>query len=505
LIAATLMALSPHASYYSLRLSPDSLAVLPVLFAVYLLIEAIKQPRLLTMILAGLMLGLSCWLRANALLLAPFLGVALTILLKRRKRLLHASLLVTVTFLVISPITIRNWVVYHRFIPISLPAGVNLIQGIAELDKEGRFGMPLTDPDVLKTDVEWSGRPDYGGHMWTPDGIERDRTRFARGLDVIRSHPLWYLGAMLRRAMFMLSYNEARPRDWPFNTATVPLISARPPFGHSLSIIADKSTARSVAPADLISGSASSPHAEVSAAANGETFQIAGGGSEYETQFVSAPISVQRETDYALTLPARLRQGQAAVKVIGADERVVLGSTIIRAGEEAAGERGKRSSNESPENTVTMIPFASGKTDEIRLALSNNGNASVGPIIEIGKADLLELGPTPTLWTHYPRLIVRAIEKNIFRTDRLLPLVIAGIGLLVIARRGRALLILLAVPVYYVASHAPFSTEYRYILAAHCFLFVLGAVTLYCAGASIGQAVSHLRKHPAVEISDRGL
>jgi hypothetical protein len=152
-----------------------------------------------------------------------------------------------------------------------------------------------------------------------------------------------------------------------------------------------------------------------------------------------------------------------------------------------------------------MIPFASGKTDEVRLILSNNGNSAVGPIIEMDKADLFELGPTPTLWTHYPRLIVRAIERNIFKTERLLPLVITGIGLLVFARRGRALLILLAVPVYYVSSHAPFSTEYRYILAVHCFLFVLGAVTLYCAGASIGRAVSHLREHPAVEISNRGV
>jgi hypothetical protein len=503
--AATLMALSPHASYYSLRLSPDSLAVLPVLFAVYLLIRAIKRPRLLTIILAGLMLGLSCWLRANALLLAPFLALALTILLKRRKRLLHASLLVAATFLVISPITIRNWVVYHRFIPISLPTGVNLIQGIAEFDKEGRFGMPLSDPDVLKKDVEWNNRPDYGGHMWTPDGIDRDRTRFARGIDVVRSHPLWYLGAMLRRAFFMLSYNESRPRDWPFNTATVPLVSATPPFGHSLSIIADKSPARSFAPGDMISGSTLSPLAQVSASANGETFQISGGGSEYETQFVSAPISVQRDSDYVLTLPARLIQGQAAAKVIGADERVVLASAVIGAGEESPGEGGKRHPGENGENTPTMIPFASGNAGEIHLVLSNNGDALVGPIVDIGKVDLFEAGPTPTLWTHYPRLIVRAIERNIFKTERLLPLVIAGVGLLGLARRDRVLLILLAVPVYYVSSHAPFSTEYRYILAVHCFLFVLGSVTLYCAGASIGRAASHLRKNPAVETSDGGL
>ena len=307
---------------------------------------------------------------------------------------------------------------------------------------------------------------------------------------------------MLRRVTFMLSYNEARPRDWPFNTATVPLISGTPPFGHSLSIIADKTPVRSVAPADLISRSAMlSPHAEVRAAANGETFQISGGGSEYEVQLVSAPISVQRNTDYVLALPAKLRQGQAAAKVIGEDERVSLASAIIRPREEPAGERGKRySKNESAENTSTMIPFASGKTGEIRLVLSNNGDASVEPIVEIGKADLFELGPTPALWTHYPRLIIRGVERNIFKTERLLPLVIAGIGLLAFARHGQALLILLVVPVYYVVSHAPFSTEYRYILAVHCFLFVLGAVTLYCAGACIGRAVSHVRKHPAVGI-----
>jgi Dolichyl-phosphate-mannose-protein mannosyltransferase len=505
-IAASLMAVSPHASYYSLRLSPDSLAVLPILVAILLIIRAHRQPRLYIVAAAGAMLGLSCWLRGNSMLLAPFLAVAVFMLLERGKGLRYSLALMAAALIVVSPITLRNWIVYRRFIPVSLPSGVNLIQGIAEFDKEGRFGMPLSDSDVLKTDVEWSGRPDYGGHMWTPDGIQRDRARFARGVDVIRSHPLWYLGAMLRRTTFMLSYNEARARDWPFNTATVPLISATPPFGHSLSIIPDKSPVRSVAPADLISGSAMlSPRAEVSAAANGETFQIYGGGSEYETQFVSAPILVQSDTDYVLALPAKLRQGQAAAKVIGADERVILASAIIRAGEETAGERGKRYSSESAENTSTMIPFASGKTGEIRVVVSNNGDASVGPIIEIGKADLFEFGPTPSLWTHYPRLIVRGIERNIFKTERLLPLVIAGIALLAFARRGRALLILLAVPVYYLVSHAPFSTEYRYILAVHCFLFVLGAVTLYCVGASIGRAVSHLRKHPAVGISDRGL
>lgn len=495
LLAALLMALSSHASYYSLRLSPDSLAVLPILLAVYLIIKAIRQPRFLTVAAAGVMLGLSCWLRANALLLTPLLAVVTAMLFERGKRIRYSTLLVAASVIVISPITIRNWVVYHRLIPVALPAGVNLVQGIAEFDKEERFGMPLSDPDVLTRDVEWNNRPDYGGHMWTPDGIERDRVRFARGLDVIRSHTLWYLGAMLRRAAFMVSYNELRRRDWPFNTATVPAVSATPPFGRSISSASGDSPIWSASPANLLSGGRTlSTDAEISLAASGETLQLAGGGSEFEDQFVSAPIPVRKNTNYALTLSAHIKQGQAAVKVIGPNERAVLASAIIPAQEEVSSKKPRKHAVELAASGPATIAFASGDADEVRLVMSNNGPTSERPVVEVGKVDLFERGQTPTLWTHYPRVIVRVIQKNIFKTARLLPLIVAGIALLAIARRGRVLLILLVVPAYYLVTHAPFSTEYRYILAIHCFLFVMAAVTLHCAGVSIGQAAVYVRK-----------
>jgi hypothetical protein len=493
LLAASFMALFPHASYYSLRLSPDSLAVLPVLLAVYMIMRANRRPKFYTIAAAGVMLGLSCWLRANALLLAPFLAIVFAMLFARGTKLRYATVLVAAATVVILPITIRNWVVYHHFIPVALPAGVNLVQGIAEFDKEGKFGMPLSDPDVLKTDVAWNNQPDYGGHMWTPDGIDRDRTRFARGLEVIRSHPLWFAGAMLRRATFMISYNETRRRDWPLNTATVPLISTSPPFGHSISSIPGSDPTWSATPADLLSGGrVLSPEAEISLAANGETMQIAGAGSEFEDQFVSAPISVSKNTDYLLRLPATIREGRAAAKVIAANERVVLASSIISKQEEPPTKKARRAA-ELGEIDPAAISFASGAAAEVRLVLSNNGATSERPVVEVGKLELFELGPTPTLWTRYPRVIIRSIERNIFKTESLLPLIIAGMALLALAHRGRALLTLLAVPVYYIGTHAPFSTEYRYILAIHCFLFVIGAVTLYCAGRLTGLVVSRLR------------
>ena len=502
IMAGMLMGLSPHAAYYSLRLSPDSIAVLPILLAVYLIIITIRRPRFYPIVMAGVLLGLSCWLRANSLLLAPFLAMVIATLLSRGKRLRYSMALVGATFFVISPITIRNWLVYHRFVPVALPAGVNLVQGIAELDKEKRFGMPLFDPDVLKADVEWNNRPDYGGHMWAPDGIERDRTRFARGLEVIRSHPFWYLRGMLRRATFMISYNESRHRDWPFNTATVPLLSTQAPFGHLISSITGKSPIWSESPADLFSsGRVLSPAAEISLTENGETVRVAGGGAAFEDQFVSAPISLRKNTDYLLRLPVTVKQGQAAARVIGRSERVVLASAILTTQEESFGRKGKKNDDRAKPAPVEM-PFASGDAAEERLVLSNDLPSPESPIVEVGDLELFELGQTPTLWTHFPRVVLRGIDKHIFKTESLLPLILMGIALLAFARRSLTLVILLAVPFYYVVTHAPFSTEYRYILAIHCFLFIAASVTLYCAGQLGGHIIGRRRRPFSTQVDE---
>src|SRR5262249_54761194 len=137
-IAATLVSLSPHFVYYSLWLTPDTVAVLPTLVAVYLIIKASRRPRLINILAAGAATGLSCWLRANSLLLVPFLAAVVLILFESSVRLRYAAALVGATILVISPITLRNWILFHHFIPVSIAGGENLVVGIADYDKEGR-------------------------------------------------------------------------------------------------------------------------------------------------------------------------------------------------------------------------------------------------------------------------------------------------------------------------------------------------------------------------------
>jgi hypothetical protein len=132
--------------------------------------------------------------------------------------------------------------------------------------------------------------------------------------------------------------------------------------------------------------------------------------------------------------------------------------------------------------------FATNDRSEVRFVISNNGLASARPVIEIGQIELFHLGQTPYRWTRYPRAVVRGLQKNLFKTNRMLPVVIGGVLLLAFARNGRALVVLLAVPFYYLMVQSPLSTEYRYVLAIHYFLFVLAAVALTSFGGAIAQA-----------------
>jgi hypothetical protein len=104
----------------------------------------------------------------------------------------------------IAPLTIRNVIVFGKLIPVSLGAGQTLIEGIADYNTDGSFGLPQTDIELIRGEAAAYNRPDYANSLFTPDGVERDRARTVRGLAVIRAHPLWFAGVMVRRAASML-------------------------------------------------------------------------------------------------------------------------------------------------------------------------------------------------------------------------------------------------------------------------------------------------------------
>src|SRR5215212_3640375 len=71
--AGALAALAPQFCWNSVMLLPDTLAVLPLLGAVWLLVSAHGGRPVLKALGAGALVGLSCWLRANALMVTPFM------------------------------------------------------------------------------------------------------------------------------------------------------------------------------------------------------------------------------------------------------------------------------------------------------------------------------------------------------------------------------------------------------------------------------------------------
>ena len=178
----------------------------------------------------GVLIGVAVWIRPNVILLGPFSAVFLFLLLGRNRRALLLSSLVAITSLVVvAPITLRNWLVFGEFIPVSINGGITLWQGVA--DAGGReYGARMWDKQVMAEEAERYGRPDYLLWWAEPDGIQRDRDRYRRATEVIKARPLWYAQAMARRMGMMLAFTDGPPGLLPAGAIVKALDGERVPL-----------------------------------------------------------------------------------------------------------------------------------------------------------------------------------------------------------------------------------------------------------------------------------
>jgi hypothetical protein len=214
-VGGVLAALSPQLAHASNLISPDALSALPLLAASLVLSASAPDREVppLRAASAGALVGLSAWLRPNLVLMGPCLALALLALARNRRRAaMSLVLMAAAALLTISPITLRNYLVFHEFIPISINGGLTLWQGVADAGGE-RYGARVTDRKVAREEAARYGRPEYTRWWAEPDGIWRDRERYRRSFEVLRQRPLWYVGAMVRRVGEMVSYHSsAAPR-----------------------------------------------------------------------------------------------------------------------------------------------------------------------------------------------------------------------------------------------------------------------------------------------------
>lgn len=434
IIAGFLAAISPQFAYFSVLLLPDSLTVLPILLAVYFLVRARERKGLINFAVAGALIGVSCWLRANALLLAPFLAAASLLIVERGKRLRAAGVVLAGAIIVIAPITIKNAIVFGRFIPLSLGAGQTLLEGIADYDHSNRFGIPLTDLGIMRQEAQWYGKPEYAQLLFGTDGIERERMRLARGFAVIRSHPFWFAGVVMRRGI-------ASTRVEP-----VPVLAPEPPVSHDFTRLDANAVVWST----------------------NESMRLRGDATKYGNMKSSDVIDVLTGADYVFRVPLKLEEGRVLVKVTDASQKKVLASMGVDLIEGVPAQ-------EQPVRDLA-IPFVTANTSGVRLVIANY--AAPHSVVDVGPIKLVELGPSAYQWLRYLRISIGAVQR-IFKTAWMLPLAVIGLVLLMREREWTRLLVILVAPLYYLSVQSLLHTERRYVYIVHFFFLILASVAVW--------------------------
>jgi 4-amino-4-deoxy-L-arabinose transferase-like glycosyltransferase len=127
LVGAALAAVYGYFIYYNAALMTETFFIVLVLFSLYLGLELKEKPVLARWVLLGLALGVAGLLRQTVLLFVPFLLLWLFWELKKSEiRLWHFAVPIVIIVLLIAPWTIRNYMVYQRFLPLNSNAGYAL-------------------------------------------------------------------------------------------------------------------------------------------------------------------------------------------------------------------------------------------------------------------------------------------------------------------------------------------------------------------------------------------
>lgn len=453
LIAGLLSAFSPQFGLNSNFLLPDTLAIFPILLAVLFFVCFVEKPNYVYLILTGICLGVSCWLRANALLMPVFFVFA-TLLLLKEKRLIYSAVLLAAFCLTIAPITIRNAIVHKSFIPISLGSGQTILEGIADYDSEQKFGFSRWDVGIAKKEAEVFNRPDYAETLFGPDGVERDKMRIKQGWQVIRENPFWFGKVMFQRALTMLRLERMN------------LVSTEIPVTNSLQTN-DSQTKHKILPDELIKNG-EKLSAEASLAISNNNLQLKTDSSKKGEQFATQRFELEKHKDYLINVRLLITQGRVSLKIKGENSQKIYAAADVVFEESHT--------NEYFYKDVQM-PFVPIQSEPVRIVFSNDVSDYPNSILDIEKIEVFELGESSFTWTWVIRLIVRMIQK-LFITAVIIPLSIFGLAITAYRRQWKNLSILLLIPLYYMSFQSALHTEYRYVMAMLHFYFVFAAIFL---------------------------
>jgi tetratricopeptide (TPR) repeat protein len=216
LIVAALMSVYWVFIYFEGEFLEPSFAVLLALLVVYVLVTWLKDMSRLRMLAAGILVGALALVRPNALLWVPTVALWMLWVMNRRgvkrRAVMGAAALIIGTLIAVVPVTIRNSVVGHDFVPISSNGGVNLFIG----NNERADGLVRgTMPGIGTLDTSFD-------HLAIVAGVERKTGRSMKHSEVsdylaheafgwMRKHPGRVVGLMWKKTL--LFWGPAEPAD----------------------------------------------------------------------------------------------------------------------------------------------------------------------------------------------------------------------------------------------------------------------------------------------------
>ena len=177
--AAFAVAVYPLAWQYEGLLYPEALAT-PLTVAILLVIFT-RAPSRRTAVGLGLLLGISLLVRPSGEFLILAALVAWCLAAGVRRGIAHTALATVVAILVVAPWTVRNAIVMHGFVPISLQDGAlyGTFNAQAAADPIFPYAWRREPPDVVDL---------FDPRHPLPDVTLRSRL-IARGEDYVRAHP----------------------------------------------------------------------------------------------------------------------------------------------------------------------------------------------------------------------------------------------------------------------------------------------------------------------------
>jgi hypothetical protein len=138
-----------------------------------------------------------------------------------------SAAIVLTTFIIISPIVVRNYLVFPDFTPTGGTIGVNLWEGLGETELGRSAAFMYGDDKMIERERIKMGLPaGYPIEACGPTASNGTRT-YSRVARVYQAHPVWYCGVMLHRMWGMLKVlaSPRRTTEHPGSMSQHPSVS----------------------------------------------------------------------------------------------------------------------------------------------------------------------------------------------------------------------------------------------------------------------------------------